>query len=145
LENQGIYGQWEATQYGKLGYGGLLVKNIPIMVKVGSKFKMADAGSVHSTAIDASGNLWTWGYNKNGRLGDGTTSDRYFPILIKPDTKFNNVSAGYAHTLTIDESGKLWVWGYNDSGQLGDGTAWHESPVWINNGNSFRGKLSLNR
>ena len=112
----------------------------PVSVKPGTKFKWTDAGSVHSTAIDESGNLWTWGYNKNGRLGDGTTLDKTTPNLIKSGTKFKNLSAGYNYTLAIDESGKLWSWGYNDVGQLGDGSAWHDSPVWINTENRKSGK-----
>jgi len=114
-------------------------------MKVGTKFKLADAGSVHSAAIDESGNLWTWGYNKYGRLGDGTTTDKSTPILIKSGIKFKNLSAGYNYTLAIDELGKLWAWGYNNVGQLGDGTAWHDSPTWINTGNSATGKFRLNR
>jgi YD repeat-containing protein len=115
------------------------------MVMNGVKFKQANAGSVHSAAIDESGNLWTWGYNKFGRLGDGTTSDKSTPVQVKSGTQFKAISAGFNSSIAIDESGKLWAWGYNNVGQLGDGTAWYDSPKWINTDNSLENTFSLNR
>ena len=85
-------------------------------------------------ALDANGNVYTWGYNNYGQLGNGTTNGDYSkkyaadPALMHDpkDTskafKAAQISAGADHALAIGQDGTLWAWGWNGWGQLGDGT-----------------------
>src|SRR5574344_953788 len=104
----------------------------------GVRIAQVSAGVYHTLAIDASGNLWAWGYNVYGQLGNGTTTTSSSPVQIKSGTTFSSVTAGEYHTLAIDTSGNLWAWGRNNNGQLGNGTTTtSRSPVQIKSGTTF--------
>ena len=85
-------------------------------------------------AMDADGNVYTWGYNNYGQLGNGTatgisnTTYAADPARV-PDPKDTSktfkatqISAGGFHALAIGQDGTAWAWGYNRSGELGDGS-----------------------
>ena len=77
-------------------------------------------------ALDADGNVYTWGYNTNGQLGNGTSDSTNYasnPARL-PNQSFQatQISAGSWHALAIDTDGNTWAWGYNGYGQLGDGS-----------------------
>ena len=42
----------------------------------------AAAGTGHSLALDADGNVWSWGANESSQLGDGNSEDGYSPALM---------------------------------------------------------------
>ena len=81
-------------------------------------------------ALDADGNVYTWGYNNYGQLGNGTATGDNSQIYAAdparvPDPKDTSkafkaaqISAGSDHALAIGQDGTLWAWGKNDSGQL---------------------------
>ena len=84
-------------------------------------------------ALDADGNVYTWGFNNYGQLGNGTAtgddSDTYAadPARV-PDPKDTSkafkatqISAGGSHALAIGQDGTLWAWGCDADAQLGDG------------------------
>ncbi|RMA47257.1 hypothetical protein CI603_01220, partial [Bifidobacterium sp. wkB338] len=84
-------------------------------------------------ALDADGNVYTWGYNNYGQLGNGTIAGDYSkkyaadPARV-PDPKDASkafkavrISAGDCHALAIGQDGTLWAWGYGADAQLGDG------------------------
>ncbi len=85
-------------------------------------------------AMDADGNVYTWGYDNYGQLGNGTATGEHSTIYAAdparvPDPedtsktfKATQVSAGANHAMAIGQDGTLWTWGYNDRGQLGDGS-----------------------
>ena len=77
-------------------------------------------------ALDADGNVYTWGYNTNGQLGNGTSDSTNYasnPARL-PNQSFQatQISAGSWNALAIDTDGNTWTWGYNGYGQLGDGS-----------------------
>ena len=77
-------------------------------------------------ALDADGNVYTWGYNTNGQLGNGTSDSTNYasnPARL-PNQSFQaiQISAGSWNALAIDSNGNTWTWGYNGYGQLGDGS-----------------------
>lgn len=84
-------------------------------------------------AVDAGGQVWTWGENESGQLGDGGTTDNGTPTkrAIKDGgapVAFDSVSAGERFVLGLDANGDIWSWGLNDQGQLGNGTKVNGSP-----------------
>ena len=77
-------------------------------------------------ALDADGNVYTWGYNTNGQLGNNTSNSTNYasnPARL-PNQSFQatQISAGSWNALAIDSNGNTWTWGYNGYGQLGDGS-----------------------
>ena len=101
-------------------------------IPASTKFSGVGAGSLHSFAIDAAGNLYTWGYNVYGQIGNGTSSEAPRSTLwqvnggagsgVGAATKFQMASGGYYNSYTVDTQGNLYSWGYNSTGQIGNGT-----------------------
>ena len=90
-------------------------------------------------ALDADGNVYSWGFNNYGQLGNGTIEADYNqkyaadPARV-PDPKDTSkafkavqISAGGFHALAIGQDGAAWVWGFNYWGQLGDGTTTNQA------------------
>ncbi|MCL2591729.1 MAG: hypothetical protein FWD82_00045 [Defluviitaleaceae bacterium] len=93
------------------------------------EFISINTANTHSMAIDASGNIWTWGFG--GGLGHVSAAVR--PQIL--ELCYNNealpsfieISAGFSHSMAIDEYGYVWSWG-SDNGRLGHGL---DSSVFI--------------
>ena len=93
-----------------------------------------------SSALDANGEVWSWGYGKNGQLGLGfaddgiiDSSDHNSPVKIAGLSNIVAISRSNNHALLLKDDGTLLAFGDNSKGQLGDGTTEHkDSPVAIN-------------
>jgi Tol biopolymer transport system component len=81
-----------------------------------------DAASVHSCALNASGQASCWGLNFNGQLGDGTTTPRLVPTAVTGGPRLAALSPGFVYTCGLTTTGAAYCWGFNANGQLGDGT-----------------------
>lgn len=115
------------------------IQTYPVMLLKDSKFKDISAGSDHTVAIDAEGEIWTWGNNKNGQLGNGTTTNSSIPIKLDTTVKFEKIDAGDQFTVAIDENGNIWAWGYNLFVQLGNtGVTKSLVPIQITNDIKFK-------
>lgn len=82
----------------------------------------AAAGSTHSLAVLADGQVYAWGRNTAGQLGNGTQSDHLVSLPCKvPLGKIivSKVGAGSAHSVLVTEAGHLFSWGQGREGQLG--------------------------
>ncbi|MEV5000148.1 Kelch repeat-containing protein [Nocardioides sp. LML1-1-1.1] len=95
-------------------------KSTPEPVEPLSDIISIASGGCHFLALDAEGNLWSWGMNNYGQVGNGTAST-YVATPVKVLQKVATMGAGFVHSLAVTTDGKAWSWGYNGSGQLGHG------------------------
>jgi YD repeat-containing protein len=110
---------------GQLGTGDLEDSLLPVpTLALPDPILQISAGANHNLALDADGQVWTWGWNLFGQLGDGTTTDRSTPGLVPGLPAISKVSAGLnsSSSIALDTDGRVWAWGWNELGQLGDGT-----------------------
>ena len=84
------------------------------------------AGSRNTLAIDAQGQLLSWGWNARGTVGVGHCS----PSVTKPHLvhlakgvpagmRVRQAAIGGWHCLAVDEGGQMYAWGGNEYGQCG--------------------------
>ena len=137
IDPQGRVYTWGSEQY-------MLFNSSPRLAPTLAKDPNGSSQGLHAVqvsvnrsfimALDADGNVYTWGYNTVGQLGNGTATGDNSQIYAAdparvPDPKDTSktfkavrIGAGDSHALAISQDGTLWAWGYNQSGQLGDGT-----------------------
>ena len=103
----------------------------PISGFDGRRVVEISAGSLHSTAVDEAGGLWTWGHGEGGRLGLGlgcfsrhqhnVVRNRPCRVMLLSRERIVHANAGGEHTLAVTDKGQLYAWGVNKHGQLGVG------------------------
>jgi cysteine-rich repeat protein len=113
---------WGDNEYGELGDGSLVQRNVPVPVSVMSNPLSISSRGNHACAIRYDHTLWCWGSNEEGVLGDGTWTDRTWAAQVPGLTNIVAVSTGLWNTCAVREDGALFCWGYNLLGQVGDGT-----------------------
>ncbi|MEN8134367.1 MAG: thrombospondin type 3 repeat-containing protein [Thermodesulfobacteriota bacterium] len=75
------------------------------------------AGKLHSMALDAGGQVWTWGSDNNlDQLG--RTGDKFIPAIIPGISGATAIAAGWNHALAVSSDGHLYGWGANDTYQV---------------------------
>lgn len=104
---------------------GLLGEVTPAIIAV-------SAAASHSMALDAEGNVWTWGSNFSGQLGLGVDESELPRTCMARRVvgvdgsghlgQIVAISAGYWHCLAMDSSGRVYSWGWGYRGRLGIGT-----------------------
>lgn len=85
------------------------------------------AGSGHSLALDASGQVHTWGrdaYALDARFAQELIVE---PVVLASGERAaadrtTAIAAGARHSVALGGDGWVYAWGRNGSGQLGDGT-----------------------
>lgn len=100
------------VSWGDVDYEGTLTHVIAV-----------SAGDAHGAALDADGQIWSWGNNDYGQLGNGQTCDWPCPppvtVPIQPvgleGRSFTQVVAGGAHSMALESNGNVWIWGVSDS------------------------------
>src|SRR5699024_2128820 len=95
----------------------------------------------HSLALDAKGQVYSWGEDISGQLGRGETGRNDCSktedcrLDIGAIAGINNalmVAAGYNHNLVLTKDGSVWAFGANTQGQLGNATTIESStPVKV--------------
>jgi uncharacterized repeat protein (TIGR02543 family) len=92
-------------------------------------------GSNHCIALDATGEIYTWGNNYKGALGLGDDEQpnesvvnhrNYSPSKVSDyvslgGLKFKQIGAGGGKTYALSLDGDIWACGANNSGELGTG------------------------
>jgi alpha-tubulin suppressor-like RCC1 family protein len=110
------------NNYGQLGDGTTVDKNIPIQIAGATEIVAVAAGSYHSLFLKNDGTVWSVGSNDSGQLGDGTTINKSTPVQVVGLTGIIAIAGGISHSLFLKNDGTVWAVGSNLYGQLGDGT-----------------------
>lgn len=85
LKTGGSLYTWGSSLYGQLGtdrYGTVYPAPWPTLNS--TPWTAIGAGSDHSMALNAHGQLWSWGRNNHGQLGIITPGDKSNPTLVAP-------------------------------------------------------------
>jgi alpha-tubulin suppressor-like RCC1 family protein len=117
-------------QYGALGHGFSGGKQLPDVLRPkyidalrGERCICVSAGELHSAAVTADGDLYTWGDNFCGQLGVGSKRPGVSPQQVVlgglEDEVVSHVSCGARHTLAVTEDGEVFSWGLGHYGVLG--------------------------
>lgn len=78
-------------------------------------------GSRNTLAIDADGQLWSWGWNDRGTLGQGHRGPERKPkqVAALKGTCVVQAAIGGWHCLALTDQGQLFSWGGNEYQQCG--------------------------
>ena len=129
---------WGNNAYGQIGQGLAAGEHhSAVLVHAGSgigplnRITMVAAGGNHALALDATGQVYSWGYSQDGELGDGPSHPRLnssaLPAAVVGPTglgQLNGVAAlaaGYSHSMAFANDGTLLIWGSGFRGDLGQG------------------------
>ena len=108
--------------FGNLGDGTTDYRDTPGPVVDISGIVQVAAGSWHGLALDATGNVWSWGLDSSGQLGRGRFLSSAVPAVVFGLAGVVQVAAGYSHSMALDQDGAVWAWGSNGYAELGDGS-----------------------
>jgi alpha-tubulin suppressor-like RCC1 family protein len=133
LKADGTVWAWGNNQYGQLGDGTTINKNLPVQVTNLSNIIAIAAGEEFSLALMAYGEVLAWGKDDKNQLGNRTT----YPVVYKPlfesspvpplvgsvtsymyFTDVQAIAAGAGHAAAIRKDGTVWTWGDFVWGQL---------------------------
>ncbi|GIL92948.1 hypothetical protein Vretifemale_20418 [Volvox reticuliferus] len=80
------------------------------------------AGSRNTLALDAAGQVWSFGWNDRGTLGHGHRDQETKPkrIAALKGTRIVQVAMGGWHSLALSDRGAVFAWGGNEYGQCGN-------------------------
>jgi alpha-tubulin suppressor-like RCC1 family protein len=112
----------------KINNGDSVVVPVPLGLLNSQDIKVTSlvAGSNISLALDAKGNVYTWGSGAWGGLGHGNEDDLWVPEQVQFFQDLADpvvlAAAGSSHIVVLTGSGKLYSWGQNKQGQLGRAT-----------------------
>ncbi len=121
LRNDGVVLAFGCNDSGQLGRAGTAPAASAVVVAGLPPITAVAAGGALSLALDASGNVWSWG---RGALGDssGLFAPRNTPAQIAGLTGVTAIAAAYNHAIALRSDGSVWGWGSNGNGKLGIGS-----------------------
>jgi alpha-tubulin suppressor-like RCC1 family protein len=123
LDSEGNIWTWGLDAYGELGNGpgGVGVVPVPQQITSGVTFTAVELGREAAIALDAAGNIWTWGADTSQRLGNGPEHGPVdVPTQVTSGTRFTAIDMSSFHGVALDSTGRLWSWG--DGILVGDGS-----------------------
>lgn len=119
---------WGQGASGELGHSKMISGKIcpfPTRVPGLSDVVQVACGENCTAAVDAAGQLWTWGSGRGGRLGHSSEAAEPAPRVVqalkRASVRVTQVSVGEAHVLCVDSGGGAWAWGRGSHGALGRG------------------------
>lgn len=127
---------WGRNFNRQLGDGTNTSRDRPVAIStLSSGVLKISAGTAHSAAIVAGGEVKCWGANANGQLGNGTTTLSATPVSTGL-TGVSEIFAGKNFTMAVLSSdGSMKAWGSNAYAYLGDNmsASQQNSPVAVLN------------
>lgn len=126
LKRDGTLWTWGMNASGSLGIARLpdrslvpvQVDSIPPIAKISVGWSESE-GPSHTTVLDRSGSVWTWGYNAHGALGNGTTAVGRVPRKLTSMPPIADVASGAGFSCALDSAGRVWIWGTNGRYEMG--------------------------
>ncbi|KAG8050310.1 hypothetical protein GUJ93_ZPchr0009g1658 [Zizania palustris] len=116
---------WGKGDGGRLGLGDESSAFIPHPNPNLSELRILALGGIHSAALTASGDVFTWGYGGFGALGHYVYHRELLPRKVNGpwEGKISHIATSGAHTAAITDSGELYTWGRDEGdGRLGLGS-----------------------
>uniref|UniRef100_A0ACD5XZ33 Uncharacterized protein n=1 Tax=Avena sativa TaxID=4498 RepID=A0ACD5XZ33_AVESA len=117
---------WGKGDGGRLGLGDEASAFVPrANPNLGSDLRVLALGGIHSAALTASGDVFTWGYGGFGALGHYVYHRELLPKKVNGpwEGKIAHIATSGAHTAAITDSGELYTWGRDEGdGRLGLGS-----------------------
>jgi regulator of chromosome condensation len=129
LDNKGKVYAWGAGEQGQLGRH--MVHRTRFQALTPCRFGLPQityiaCGAYHSFAIDAKGQVYSWGLNNFGQTGIVIGAGEDDAFIEKPTVvenlrpyKIREIKGGNQHSIACTEDGKLLIWGRCDYGQAG--------------------------
>lgn len=117
---------WGLNGSGELGNGTTTDSAAPVVVAgLPGPAIAVSAGTSHSCAVLATGDVWCWGGNRSGVLGRSTTNLEANPPgpITYASPNAIAVESGARHACAVRANGGVLCWGANGSGELGIGAA----------------------
>jgi alpha-tubulin suppressor-like RCC1 family protein len=124
---------WGNNQFGQLGDGANVSRNLPVNVTgLEENVVQLSVGGQHTCALLDTGVVKCWGMNSSGQLGDASFDGSNLPVGVVSLSEVLSIAAGFQHTCALTSSGAAWCWGNNQNGQLGDdSTSNSNQPVQV--------------
>jgi len=103
---------------------GIQVQSTPTLIpQIKNIIKLA-AGGNHVQALDASGNVFSWGSGGQGQLGRLVMENYRLNALTPsqfglPKKRIKHISCGSYHSFAIDDRDRVYAWGLSNFGQTG--------------------------
>lgn len=83
LKADGSLWVWGNNNYGQVGDGTFVTRNIPIQNTTAVNCVAISTGrGFHDLALNATGEIWSWGLNVFGQLGNATNTNSSIPVSI---------------------------------------------------------------
>jgi alpha-tubulin suppressor-like RCC1 family protein len=115
---------WGYNAGSRLGLGDTTRRLSPVKMELSSA-EIVDAAACDNSghAVDAAGNLYSWGSGGNYSLGTNSTSTQSTPVLISPPSgeKYVQVSCFYNTGAALTNAGNVYTWGWEGYGANGHG------------------------
>jgi alpha-tubulin suppressor-like RCC1 family protein len=133
IDTEGRVWTWGVNWNGRLGNGSTTSRYTPARVQKSANpgdyltgVVSITAGGGTLAALDADGNVWTWGAGANGALGNGFMNDSSYPVQLI-DTNSNTPLGGVTEVacgssgfcIALARYGTVFGWGSNAFSQLG--------------------------
>ena len=116
---------WGYGGDGRLGHGSEDDELTPRLLEplCDKNVEMIVCGELHTAALTAGGEVYSWGLGKNGRLGHSDSETRLTPLRIESlrNVIITQIACGGLHTSALSNVGDVYTWGRGKDGRLGHG------------------------
>ena len=122
LRSDGHVLSFGCNHSGQLGRPGLTPPMTPLAIVQGlaTNIVAVAAGNAFSLALDANGDVWSWGRSNPADFSGNNSSPT--PVRLAGLSNVVAIAAANGHALALRRDGAVFAWGSNANGKLGDGT-----------------------